>query len=259
MNNVEELVEYYCTTDEPVPYKGLSIYPVKVKKYRDFLALYSILTIDKNQIPDIEIIQMSYLDFLLDVEFNDETILDEQRGLTKGIFQEQRFSALLQLCFQVEAKELKVKRMEGKHSVLLIGEVEIDSKSFDEIIKIISFQNIYDYYDGYIDPEFKKTVDEYYAVKNKDLKAPSLEQKIAVVSSFTGFSKNQILEMTYREFETIFQLNMAKENYEIMRLAEIQGVKFDKPVKHWLYAPRHSKYEEAFTSYDGFKDKVSQT
>jgi len=58
-----ELEEYF-TYDKPVPYKELLIYPVKVIDYLIFFTSVNCLTFEKNKIPDINIIKMSYLDFL---------------------------------------------------------------------------------------------------------------------------------------------------------------------------------------------------
>ena len=50
--------------DKPIPYKELLIYPVTMKDYLSFHWLISCLLLDKNSIPDIDIISMSYLRFL---------------------------------------------------------------------------------------------------------------------------------------------------------------------------------------------------
>lgn len=258
IQNVKAFVEYYCTIDKPVPYKDLFIYPIKVKEYQDFLSAYGILKLEKNTIPDIEIIQMSYLDYLLSVEINNDTEIKGHTGMTIGAFQLQRLISLLKLCFHVEPQDLKAQKDEKGHYSLIIKDTEINSKEFEEISRIISYQNILNYFDGYIDPDFKKSVDEYYALKNKNLSLPSLENKIVIVIMLTGILKKDILEMSYRDFENIFQYALDKENYNIMRTGEFAGVKFDKPVSHWVYSTKKNKYEEAFTSYDGFKDKITK-
>lgn len=258
IENVKQYVEHFCTIDEPVPYKELSIYPVKVRQYPDFATCYGILTIDKNATPDVSVIQMSYLDFLLNVICKNETVLNGTSGITVGNFQEQRLSFLLQICFNAKPDELQVKKNEKGRNTLVIQGVEINSSEFDEISKIISFQNITDYYDEYIDPEMKKSIEEYYALKNKDLTMPTLEQKIAVVILLTGLSKQQILDMTYREFDSVFHYGIAKQEYELMRGGEFSGAEFDKPVKHWVFAPKENKYQEAFASYEGLKNKIEQ-
>ena len=58
----EHIKELYF--DEPIPYKELLIYPVTMKDYLEFHLAVSCLLIDKNSIPDVNIISMSYLRFL---------------------------------------------------------------------------------------------------------------------------------------------------------------------------------------------------
>ena len=57
----------WISFDLPVPYKGLEIYPVKMFDWHEFLVCSSMLVIDKNNIPDVNIIQMSYFEFLLNI------------------------------------------------------------------------------------------------------------------------------------------------------------------------------------------------
>ena len=52
------------TNDEPVNFKGLMIYPVKMRDYFKYNICSQVLDIDKNSIPDEKVISMSYLDFL---------------------------------------------------------------------------------------------------------------------------------------------------------------------------------------------------
>ena len=59
---IEHIKELYF--DEPIPYKELLIYPVTMKDYLEFHLAVSCLLIDKNSIPDVNIISMSYLRFL---------------------------------------------------------------------------------------------------------------------------------------------------------------------------------------------------
>jgi hypothetical protein len=69
MIDIEQLKLTYFQNDEPCPYKlkcgyELKIYPIKVKDWSIFDKSLDILQIEKNEINDIKIIQMSYLDFL---------------------------------------------------------------------------------------------------------------------------------------------------------------------------------------------------
>lgn len=258
IQDVKDFVSQYCAVDEPVPYKGLLIYPWIVKDFYRFGTSYDVLQIRKNEIPDVHIIQMSYLEFLLSVLCRDRTVYDKS-GMTVGDIYLQKLENILILSFHIKENDINVKYNKGKYS-LIIKDIEISSKEFDEIVKIILFQNIYDYFDAYIDPEFKKAIDEYYSIKNKGIIIPDLEKKITVVTASTGIVKSEILKMTYREFENLFHTVLDMTDYKILKQAESSGmVKFDKPVEHWVYKKEKNRYEEAFTSYDGLKNKIEKS
>ena len=66
------LEKAYFYFDKPVPYKlnnekNVLIKPIYVPDEEIFLASANILQIDKNSSSSVEIIQMSYLDFLIDI------------------------------------------------------------------------------------------------------------------------------------------------------------------------------------------------
>ena len=64
MDNIKEYIERYVTFGQPIKYCGLEIKPILVKDFYQFVNAKNILNIDKNKIPDVEIIQMTYLRFL---------------------------------------------------------------------------------------------------------------------------------------------------------------------------------------------------
>ena len=69
--DIEYLTRAFFYFDEPVDYKldgttSIKINPVSVRNSEIFLSSINILQIDKNSLPDVKIIQMSYLQFLLE-------------------------------------------------------------------------------------------------------------------------------------------------------------------------------------------------
>ena len=57
----------YFYFDDPVPYKGIKIYPIKVKEYLAFSGLVSCLMIEKNLVKDVKVISMDYLEYLFHI------------------------------------------------------------------------------------------------------------------------------------------------------------------------------------------------
>ena len=76
MVDIEYLKTRYFYLDEPVKYKlkdnEINIYPIQLKDSEFFLSSVGILTVDKNSNSSIEIIQMSYLKFIVVILFQDE-------------------------------------------------------------------------------------------------------------------------------------------------------------------------------------------
>ena len=256
IENVKDFVSRYAALDEPIPYKELLIYPVIVRDYYK-LALYSdVLCVEKNTIQDLDVIQMNYLDFLFEYLFKDKRLLDEHSTYTFGDFYKEKLVQILILSFHTDIENIKVYKNKN-HNILVINNIYINAQEFDDIRRIIMYQNIYNYDDTYVSPDIKKAMEEYYTVKNQGLTNPELEDKMAELTAMTGILKKDILNMTYREFENVFDASMGRLEYQINRTAEVSGmVKFDKPIRHWIYQRKRNKFEEAFTSYKEFKKKI---
>ena len=65
--------------------------------------------------------------------------------------------------------------------------VEIDDAQFDELRKVILLQNIYKYDDTEMSDDFRRVIEEYYRLKNKDIVLPSLEDRLMAYFLRTGF------------------------------------------------------------------------
>lgn len=254
IKNVKQYVSYYTTLDIPVEYKGLKLYPITVRDYYDFAIYSSVLTIDKDSVEDLEVISMNYLDFLIFYCMRDNTV-DEQMQATKGQITYEKFIGILKLCLHCE--DIQYNLSEGNHAKLVIDNVLITAQDFDELRKLIMYQNLIDYDDAFVNPEIREAYNEYWSVKNKDIIMPDLEQRIADTTAMTGISKKDILNMTYREFEMVFDAAKERLEYQINKTAEMSGfVKFKNPIDHWIYKRKRSKYEGVFTKYDDFKNKM---
>ena len=68
----------------------------------------------------------------------------------------------------------------------------ITHKQFEDISKIILFQNDINYDDRTLSTDVQKVVEDYYRIKNKDIHIPSLGEQKTYVMSRTGFSMKDI-------------------------------------------------------------------
>ena len=69
--DLDYLAKTYFYFDQPVPYKldnehTIYIKPISVRDSQFFLDSVNLLTVDKNSLPDPAVIQMSYLQFVME-------------------------------------------------------------------------------------------------------------------------------------------------------------------------------------------------
>src|SRR5574344_2092007 len=73
IDNIKEYIDDFGIFGEPVEYKGVNLYPITVQNAFGFEKAIELFCVEKNRYEDIEIIQMSYLFFMLMlVEINPE-------------------------------------------------------------------------------------------------------------------------------------------------------------------------------------------
>jgi hypothetical protein len=248
MDDIKTTVETYSALGEPIPYKDWLIHPIKMKNYYDFLMIETILDINKNDSGDINIIQMSYLQYLIDV-----LMTQEPETLIK-------LSSLLTLTMDLKEGEDCPLRIDekGRYSLEVQGHT-MTTRDFDDLRHIVLYQNVLNYKDmSQVDTHMRKDIEEYYRLKNRGIKAPSIEKKIAVIQSETGMEKSKLMDMTIREFDILFDTIISKIDYKVMKNAELSGfVKFDKPVDHWVYAKEKGDFSDAFVSYNQLEKTIN--
>lgn len=241
--NIPYLEHSYFYIDEPVPYdiNGRIIYikPINIKDSEIFLSSIDLFMIDKNSSPSVEIIQMSYLDYIIKVLLNDND--------TNKI----KFTNLLFLCLSMKTPAIK---QNEKGKLLVIDKelgIEIDSKHFENIRRIILYQNIPHFDDSYINPEIKEVMAEIDAIKNKNVEIPSLERKIGIITAHCGLPKHEQLLMTYRSHNILFEEICGEIEFITVRPIAVYGGK-DKEIDHWIYKKKKNKYDGYFTSEEQY-------
>lgn len=269
MNDIASYVERYRTFDEPVPYQGIEIYPIVTKDYYKFTSCIDVLKIEKNKIPNIQIIQMSYLAFLLNLMIES----DEFRRCFIGI---------CELCFHIEFntkyengkfekgqilyhslgdKEVyyingyDVKIMqEGNSAILYIHDKPITSVEFDEIIDIIFYQNFPNYDNTEMSEDFKKLMEEYYRLKNKDVTPPTIEQQLIAIMGQNGMSKNQLKEETFYTVQSMIESIISNVDYVVQHIYRSQAVTDKKlpDIEHWVIKSNKDRYADMFTDVEEY-------
>lgn len=240
--DLDFLTRNYFYFDKPVEYKlseySIQIHPISVEFSEIFLSSIGLFSIDKNSLPDASIISMSYLQFITDV-------------LLTNDFARQQFINLLSLC--LDMKQPKIAKDNFNKSLLFEGNNKffINGIQFEDIRRIILYQNILHFDDNYINPDLKKAMIETDELKNKGIDFPNLERKIAIITAHTGISKEEQLKMTYRSHSLLFEEVCGEIEFTTIRpiaLFSGQGSKID----HWIYKKKRNKFDGYITSIDDY-------
>lgn len=247
--DIVKLEKGYFFFDKPVPYKlsettHIDITPISVYDSEVFLSSCDILQIDKNALNSVEIIQMSYLDFLFKV-----MLPTNQSGLLLD-----KLCNILKLCLGLDDWKIKVNEKK-KLSILSVDEqLEITGKQFDDIKRIILYQNLAHYDDEYIDPEAKQAMQELDRIKNVSINAPNLERRMAIITAHCGLSKSEQLHYSMRSLQLLFEECAGEVEFTTLRPIMLYAGKA-KELEHWIYKKKKDKFEDYFTSVEQYSDK----
>lgn len=253
----EHLKRTYFQFDKPCPYRlrtknEILIYPIMIEDYPMYETTKIIMEINKNETNDIKIIQMSYLEYLVDVIFAQSP----DSSIYLGEF--------LRLILHEE--NITLDRDNGKICVAILDNVEdelyykyiITSKELEEIAKLSFHQNDPNFDDTYYSPEIKQAMSDYYRLKYGNGNTPSFEKQRAYVTSQTGILNHEISKMTYRNFVLVFKSCVDSEMYitrNIIKASQKYEVK--EEILHPLYVKDRDKLGEVFSKTDDYlREKV---
>lgn len=255
-------ISNYLTYDLPIPYRNIKIYPVTVKDYYFFGAYSQCLTIDKNSIPDPQIISMTYLEYIYSVAENTK----EKPYLIW-------LDRLLSLClpedesFKDPIVSLNTRYGWSKENppkpIFIINEEVYTSEDFDNIKEIVAQQNMVELIDENISKDVRDSLEKAREFKRKQSKTKpaSIEDYMVSLASVTGWTFDYIYTMSIRKFvKTIRRLDNLI-HYKIYLTASMSGMtKFENTdfIIHWLSGlDEDDKYSDVSVDLQEMQDKVS--
>ena len=248
--DIDVLEKGYFYFDKPVPYKlsdttHVDITPVSVYDSEVFLSSCDILQIDKNALNSVEIIQMSYLDFLLKV-----MLPTDKSGLLLD-----KLSNIFRLCLGMKTWKLKVKEKQKLSIVAPDDSFEITGKQFDDIKRIILYQNVPHYDDSYIDPDLKKMMDEVDRLKSQGISAPNLERRMAIITAHCGVNKQTLMQYTMRSLQLLFEECAGEVEFTTLRPIMLYAGKA-KELEHWIYKKKKDRLDGYITSVESYNKSM---
>jgi len=239
------------TYDLPIPYKELLFYPVCIDRYYEFFSYSRCFFLEKNSIPDVRVIQMSYLEYMFEVSVKD------------GQMHVALFKELLAICLRKERNCIDLSYNKKMKPIFTIDGINYDKDDFNEIKDIICEQNLLELPDESIQKEIREKMEEAKRLKNRlegNHGVGSLEDLIVAIVMSTGLSFVDVKNMTIRKFNKILQRLDNKIHYEIYLSASMSGlVEFkDKSfIKHWLSnLDEDDVNKDLKVDYDAIKSKI---
>ncbi len=266
LENKEYYERYYFSKNKSIPYKldcgcEINIYPVLVRDWEEFEDCIDIFKIDKNTIPDPNVIQMNYITFLKKVQFQLPNKIDE--NITYGQVQSAKFSTIMQMCLkedyvciEYDGNKCAVLVCEKKNNEFVI-KAKITSREFEKIKDIILFQNIRDYDDRKLNPEVQVLYNDFIALKNKDCYIPTLEEQKEYIISKVGWDEEMVNNLTYRRFRGIFECLIGESMYFGNKFIEASyKYQCDKVQNYFLFEKKKDKYDIITVISDNIKNNI---
>lgn len=238
------------TFDRDIIYEGITFTPVKVEMYNEFYTFINCLLLDKNSIPDVKILQMSYIDYMFQLhEEGDEYII-------------MMLASLISICTDVKIEDIKYYRDEKEQIILVLNDKLFDKDKFLVLREIICNQNDVDLTIFDFDPRVREELRKTMELKNKmsNFEMGTLEEQIICIVISTNFTIEDIIKMSLRKFKKILNRIDHKMHYEIYTLGTLSGnVTLKEELPHWLSTLEKGKFDNLITSYEDTQNKINMS
>ena len=289
--DVEFFRDRYFTYDEPVPFKGLTLYPVTVKDYNEFLSSSACLTLNKNDDP--KGIAMSHIEYLL------SKMQDEKDGPIWSL----KFTKIIELCLHIKSglkcpkcgkfmsfeefymkyedpsivnkndilicsecgdklvETIKFKEDEKKKKIFVFDGVELNSQDFNKLRKYIMYQNLPDFKDdSWVDKAIRDDQAAKAELKSRGSGTATLERKIMGVCANTHWKIDEVYSLSIRKFLMLLGMIDDIMNYTITRTGLMSGfasLPKGETIEHWLYKKDEGMYGKAMDA-DAYTNQIKK-
>ena len=223
----EDFRAVFYSLQFPMPYKDLTLYPVKTYNYMVFHTLAQVFFKHKYDAGLPECMGMNHLQFLM------------YENPSKGIFNAQQYvpqlTLLLQMCLHWEdtneAGKERIKFVkDGKKCYIYFDDKRYDWQDFENIKTIICEQNCIELPDYTIHPDIRRKLEEkekLLAKINKN-KVGSFEELVDSLMIVSGFSEDYIHDLTIRRFTNLLRRYEIVSTYELGTLLSPNMEKKDR-------------------------------
>lgn len=253
--NLEKIYNHdYDIWGYPQIYKGIKIYPIKIKDsiYRNLF--YRLLTYPKNSLINLpvkelkRIIKMSYLKFILysdfypTIEENIEKICSFISYVTKEENVGMKFNGDIRDVDQVKLK-------------IAIGKIDIDEYEFDDIREIILEQNGLSI--EYVN-EYQSDLEKLLAFSRVETKDIDFEDEIFTFAVHMRKNPEEIGEYTIYQLQNMIERLFTWNTYDLYKPLEVSGqIKLKHgEIKPYLYhRAKTGRYDSILIRQEKFADE----
>ena len=295
VEKLESLDQLYFQFDKPIAFKGsLTIYPIIVSDYNEFVISSSCFSLNKNEcIEGLKTTNLGYLIYKMSNVDGDELhnkdvsmwsqyfikscelIFHINYGVKcKKCGKVYNYIDFLKLISQKDGDKCacecgndsdfdvnikyQINKETKKHELIINDEI-LTTSDFDLLRQIVMYQNFPDYKDdSWVDPEIKKDHDRELKIRSgkNGMPTATLEKKIVGVCAKSPYKIEEIYNMKIKKFIILLETINDAMNYYSTRIGLMTGmVSMKEPVEHWLYKSEKSMYGSAVTS-DDYQSKI---
>lgn len=252
----KKVYESYLSFDKPIPFNGITLHFSKMEDYYDFYTCIDVLLFDKNKIPDISIIKMSYLDYLF-------YMLNSDDEKTRDIMSYKLitlFRIILNISTEESYSAIGYIRYDNYTNITING-IEFDKDLFNDFRKLVCIMHDLELpEENMLNPDVEKALKEAREFKNKNKKKlGTLEEQIICVMAKTSYDVDNIAKMSIRKFQRLLKRIDFVLHYEIYKTAEMSGqVEFKQEIDHWMTTLEvQDDYSDVISDYNGFKGRFN--
>ncbi|MEC1179188.1 hypothetical protein P9B03_11895 [Metasolibacillus meyeri] len=236
---------------KPRKYKGLELHPIKISDCEEFYNVVQCLMLPKNATQDINILRMSYLQFLMLISTNEFTFLID------------KLIRLLEMILQTDDFRFNLND-QNKFEIIVKNEIVIRERDFDKLKTMISEQNLIDIDDEFINPEIKKQIDDAKEFLSKHgNRTAGIDQQIVAYHCMSGLPYFEIAQLTIYQFQkglTRFDHILGAEAILNARYSGFVEFKDNTNLPHWLGHIDDSNTDDGVTlDAKEFIDKANKT
>lgn len=245
----------YYVFDDPIPFKKLLLYPVRIRDYYEFLSCASCLMLEKNSIRDpamaVKSISMSYLEYMYFISTKENNFVLLFKWMM-SIVLNKRDEFNMNIGYDKNEKPF----------FEINGEI-YNSDDFDQLRQIIAEQNGLDLPNEKIQKDVRDKLEEARRLKQKisNSKTADFEEQLTALSIYSGIKLEDIYKMTIRKFTMAIQRANQMIMSQIYLTASMSGfVTFkDKSVLQGWLADLNSvdKYADVKMSVESVQNRIS--